>query len=534
MKKLFLLSENALLLACYRSRFRFPTVAVSVASIVSVLGIAVLATVVGAEVKWHEAVGKWMYMLMILQTFVLFAGTVFLSTIVQKEITSGTLELHRVSPLSKAGQMIGLLLGGPGLEWLLAFLMTPAIVFLGLLIGVPIGKIMVHQASTYLMMLMLYSFVVVGMLGVDRKRIQTVFSSPLLLFAVLWIIWIPLSSLSGEFGGRYDVVYCGFSPHALIHFSDVIRYNEQPEYASVLVWWNTFFIQCLVQVPIIILLVSMGIRKLNFPERPLFSKIQAFAIFGILLCIYMAELWLVSGGLRMASGYRYGYGKDYVMMFFPHALLAMIPLSIFFGLGAIALLTPERHIILKDRERFRSPGVCMGIKRHLSDGASTVNWLFGHMLLTFLAICIFSVTILQWSESRSKMLAMVPYLFTLCLIASAQLAAFSSAYEYFLVSAFRRYKSLFLVVVILVWLALPFTGGLLRTAGWEWAYHASIVFSPIVAPISYIYEKELLGAALLEFSFSRPVILIISIIAANVAATGFFMTRVFQIRKKLH
>jgi hypothetical protein len=274
----------------------------------------------------------------------------------------------------------------------------------------------------------------------------------------------------------------------------------------------------------------MGIRKLHFPERPLFSKIQAFAIFGILLCIYMAELWLVSGGLRMASGYRYGYGKDYVRMFFPHALLAMIPLSIFFGLGAIALLTPERHIILKDRERFRGPGIRMGIKRHLADGASNVNWLIGHVVITFLVAGVFCVAALQRPDVHPKIQEIVPYFFMVCLVASAQLAAFSSAYEYFLLSAFRRYKSLFMIVVILVWLVLPLTGHLLRTAGWEWAYHASIVFSPIIAPLSCLYgENELLGASLLKWSSVSFAVTI----AANIAATGFFMTKVFQTRKNL-
>jgi len=147
MKPVFSIDHNALLLACFKSRFKPNSFLRELVLLAASLVVAALVSMNYGRLLFPDPVACMLFTTYLIQGLVLFIGIAQVATMTARERLSGTLDLHRLSPQSRTGLVTGLLIGGASLEWILALVLAPAIITAGVVLGLPFMDMVFYECA---------------------------------------------------------------------------------------------------------------------------------------------------------------------------------------------------------------------------------------------------------------------------------------------------------------------------------------------------------------------------------------------------
>jgi hypothetical protein len=270
-------------------------------------------------------------------------------------------------------------------------------------------------------------------------------------------------------------------------------------------------LQAIFQMPILLFLLWAATRKLHHPTRSALSKTQAFVLTGIAFGMLLAELCL-SDGLHKPTAYH---------------VLSLTPLATLLGLCCAHFTTPTRLLHLKYKLQGMSEGG--GFRRPMSDGASNIYWLAGHMALTLTATaCVWALFRFRGGFSDAAYpLRLLPYL---CVLSLAQVACFAGLNEMRLLEKHPWSANFFNTLIAMVWALLPFLGFILGEVHslFRWAGAA---LSPVAAPFYIIYVADnMTRTTQARTQFAHMLVVTIMI---NALLAGLFLALAARSRKKV-
>lgn len=255
-----LLQDNPLLVKHLRARLRPQTLIPWIAIVVI---LCVLAAYASHALDEPEIP---FYLLLVLQGFLLqLVGSSQVLASVSRARESGMLEFHRMSPQPPGAIVLGFLLGGPILEYLLFACTLPFSFFIAL------GQVgllpwLAISAEMLIVALLYHAAAVLAGLMLPRAT-----SSPVVLLALFFVL-MPLWGLAMSitpllFLTVFPIVTAAVTPaHGI------------PQFGS-LPW--SIAISLLHQLPVLILLLFAATRKMRHEGTPPFSKLEAIVAYAL-------------------------------------------------------------------------------------------------------------------------------------------------------------------------------------------------------------------------------------------------------------
>lgn len=452
-----------------------------------------------------------------IQGIILICGVARIMAAVRREKESGTLELHRLSPQSKFGIVLGFLLGAPVLEWFMALFLVLPIVITGVVIGLPFFDMVIYECSFFLGALMIGQCFMMLTLFHSKRRAGLMNSNYLsdlvgLIALSMFMVLIFLRFRALGLGPSSPSCYA-FTPYALVHLVQSIMEHSYGETKYRIPIVTAFGLQALVHVPMLCLTVWVAIRNLKYPDRRLFSKAQAYAVVSMAYALYVAELFNNS---RIAF-------KNPVLILLPSILTA------FLGLIMVFLITPDYRSVLRERYLYRNESKKRWWRYFFSDGTSATYWLIGYFLLTCAAII--PVLMLVHSHHRSHLFRFATFLPLVCALSLTQIACFSEFLRVFLYGGFRRLTSLFPILLFLFWIVVPILVMAITEGRSSSVYWASLALSPIFSGVRVL--SDISGDYLLGKSLTHFVSPLIWGIVLNLLLTCIFGSIALRLRKKI-
>ena len=469
MKCLFALRDNAMFSACYRQRMRPGSVLGALILLVVIVAVAALYSSANRAGNYYDVLNDMLIVIYSCQIVILLLGAVRLSNLVRQERVSGTLDFHRVSPQNRLDIVKGLLFGAPILEWILALTLLPAFMLMGISWGLPLLDLVTYELALFLAVLAAGQFFMVLVLLPGEERLKA--SGPVsfggIVFVGVFLVasYMPSIMLFDEGQNTFSPSYYAFTPYFFWHVVQQVYGQETPDIPLPV----TFGIQAAVQIPLLCFGVWVAVRRLKYPERPLFSKAQAFTLVFLAFGLYLAEV------LNNFAG----------QSEFPELILGIAVLAAFMGLFGAFMVSPNRLLVIRGKYLDDWQGQMKWRNLVLSDSASNLFWLVGYSMLTFVTVA------LIWFLAFAGYLGQdgyryVLFLFPLCGFIIAQVACFGGLYEVFLLGRFHKSVSLFSLFVFLFWIAFPALGLILGTETRSGIYWSTLVLSPVYAPLSII------------------------------------------------
>lgn len=464
MKSLLSGNQNAMLLVSYRMRMRPASVLSAVSLLTIILAFTVLYATIVMSGDFVNAVKEILMMIYICQSLVLLFGAVKIGASVLRERTSGTLDFHRVSPQSRLAIVMGLLIGTPALECILASLLFPGVLLLGLLAGFPLLDLMIYECALVFSMPVISLFLIVCVLLMSEERLKATgfYSLNGMAFLILYamIFAMPSFSIMGSIENNYSACYYAFSPYFLFHMPEQV-FTQQTHG----IWLPTAFgIQLAVQIPLIVFGVWLAVRRLIYPDRQILSKAQAYAVACIAFGLYWAELINNFEGLSRQSG----------------LILSLIPLTGFVGLFGAFMISPS-HLLVNRGKNMRSGGkLALWWHDMLSDSASCFFWLIGYSIFVYLVAVSTWFACTAWCISFPFSRSLL-FLLMSCGLVLAQVAFWGGFYEVFLLGRFHRNVGPLAVFVLVLCIVVPLFGAFLEVG--STMYWGGQFFSPIITPI---------------------------------------------------
>ena len=422
-----------------------------------------------------------------------------------KELASGTIDYHRMSPTKRIDQIIGMVFGPPVLAWII-FLESIGIVLLTVLSrGISLAVVFTFYASLILCTVFYHSIAVLFGLSI-RDRVRPDGAGIAILWVLMIALFIPLSA----------AYYLTFIPGYNYLFMNMFRPHEaglpvHPLYQLDLVS-NYFFgkslhfllFQIIVQVPLIVM-IWLGIsRKISYPGRPIFSKLQSLALSLLILLYYTGSalsLTLVGGNEQIISHWKQ------IAILLPY-------LWYFMGMFMASGATPEVLMFVKGLRRMKRLNLT-GISP-LDDQSSNWLWLIGYCLLSVIMFFLFFVTIHLHPGKFAYTTAII----------MIQIIFYAQLLEYVKLSASSKRAVFFKLFVGLsvLWLIVPLIGiGLIADM-----QSLQYLLAPSPVFIYYLLMQSLLSA---EFSImlNYPALLLI-----NAALAVFSVSFARHQRQALH
>ncbi|MDD5070762.1 MAG: hypothetical protein PHV17_08550 [Candidatus Omnitrophica bacterium] len=444
------LKDNPLFIRCWYERMRFSVVVSAITIMVLVVGLIFLSCYINQETltvydyysKTHTPV-PWLnfvffYISIAQGVLIFFFGTRSISVITSNEKMSGTLDLHRCSPITRINQIIGLLLGAPILEWIVFFMAMLINFVITLLSSIKIYDFIVLYLGMILSVLLWHSLIMFFSLSSSKQRNRLgVLSGFILIFFFLpWILTMRLSSIT----------HLTVFPSYIQLYQSIIGFAQKvPPWRSVNDWnilhgfygfkIATLPFQFMVQVPLLTLLIFGISRKISFDDRPVFSKIQSSILF-FLMIFYLTGSIITNTiyDSAMYNYYAYNYAILYVICFFVIALVLSFS------------ATPTHLIYSKGLRRVKKTGLS---KFSLSDEAnSNLLWTVTILYIASLFYALFCYYLAMPAR----------YAVLVFFLLSTQLILYTSAFEWFRLSAFRRKMAYFWTLIIILWLIVPILG----------------------------------------------------------------------------
>lgn len=501
-------NHNAMLLACYRMRMRPATVLSAFILLLIIQIFTLLHATIIMFGDFNNVVNEMLVVTYSCQCLVMFLGAVRAGASVRQERISGTLAFHRVSPQSRLAIVMGLLIGAPILEWILASVLLPGVVLLGFLSGFSILDICIYECALILSALTISLFFIVVVLQINDERLKSTgsFLSNGMAFLVLYmlIFTIPSFSMMGAAENNYSACYHAFTPYFFFRIVEQ-AFSKEISWIPLNI---ALGIQLSVQIPLLCLGFWLAVRRLKSPDSPLLSKAQAYAVVLFAFALYLAELINNFAG---ESAH-------------PEFVLGLAPLSCFMGLFGAFMTSPNRLLVIRGKCLKSGGGLAAWRRFPLSDSASCLFWLIGYSILTYLMTVViwllFNTLITNFYVSNN-----LSFLLVACGFVLAQVACFGGLYERFLLGRFHKSASLFAVFIFILWIVIPLFGLFFEEG--SVMYWVGLVFSPIIASPTMVinYGGSGFTTGLQIFLWSGIVI--------NLLLAFVFFSSVMKLRKRL-
>ncbi len=452
--------DNALFLQNWRERMRPSTVIAAIIITILTLVLIFLGTYLddrtyrrndpNLEAFWLIAIGQGILLLLV--------GTSSAHNMAVRERNSGTLDFHRASPSTRFEQILGMLLGAPSLEWCVFLMTMPAAGTLAVLGGIPWERLAEFYGALVLCALFFHLSVIFLALAQDRKQsaVNRRGTNAIKLF-VFFYFFGSFLVLTQNFSSLYHLTcWPQYAQVAELIYKDQDRYSyrNDPDYAPYYeqqkkkkellnmfygIKVPSWFLQMLVQIPLICLFWVGTNRKISYPERFAFSKSHTLTAITFLIFLYLGSA--ISILLESVS---YKSELDAIA-------LGTLWLVLFLGiLGAIGN-TPTQLMYLKGLRRTKKLKL-KGIDWS-DDQSSNLMTLIVFAMILLVAFKAVSPWIDYPTHQRMLLLTLtLLYVFN-----------FAFSLEYFRLSPHHKKRTLFLVGVGIVWGFLPMLGWTLRS-----------------------------------------------------------------------
>jgi hypothetical protein len=215
----------------------------------------------------------------------LLMGTLALGASVSVAHEKGILDFHRISPQSPASMALGFLLGGPIREWLLFFLILPFALFMSFFAQVPpvgYAQIVLTQITTAL-----FFHMMTLVLGLSRVKARTTSSAAVVLvIAVHWIgsgimwtgSWFPILLTSVP-----------ATMQAMLTPMEFLRIPQPAPFFGVPL--PLLVLTLLYQLPLMMFLFLMAVRKMRADRLHVFSKPLAVSFMLVTALLTVGSIW---------------------------------------------------------------------------------------------------------------------------------------------------------------------------------------------------------------------------------------------------
>ncbi len=513
MISLFHLRDNAIFLKNWRERMRFASVvsAVIIAVVVIVL-ILIEASINDHYTYRYEKVnGKvdaknlyqngiyvvhgqryrstkiplpWLneaiYNIAIFQgILLLFFGSLSSYRMAREERLSGTLDFHRSSPTPRSHQVIGLLIGGPVLEWVVFF---GTLLFSGYLFSLASPHLaffifLKFYAALIVCAVFFHAFMILLALSQNHRRARI---GPFLLIFIIYSMMTMIFTLqlSTFYHLSWAPAYEEFSAAVKGDSDWKLRDSYDEDFHDDYYHKNKFqllysffgfripslWLQLLVQLPLIGFFCRGIMRKISHPERPMLSKSQWILLTLFVLFLYVGAAFsvVVEGcrGYYCRSNYQIG---EYTTIFLYYIM----------ALGIMGTLESTPNALLFSKGIRRRKKLGQKYWDPLEDFSGNSVWLFVFCMvvtvcyLTFMYIMKVSLSV----QTISLMIVL------------SQIIFFAAAFEFFNLSRHRQKKSIFWTGLGILWIVIPILGSILRKAGPDAIETYFYVHSPFTTPV---------------------------------------------------
>lgn len=517
MKPVFSMNHNALLLACFKSRFRPRLFLRELVLLPVLLAVAALVSMIYGRLLFPDPVACMLFNTYLIQGFVLFLGITQISAMTARERLSGTLDLHRLSPQSRMGLVAGLLIGGAFTEWVLALVLTPAIITAGVVLGLPFMDMVFYECAFFLGALVAGQFLMTTMMTAHEKALKAQTSNIGGLFGIVSVVFIAYISYfeSIKFAlSSCSVTVHAFLPYTLVYFWSSLQEVSGGQADGRIPLAAAFGLQLAAHVPLLCFGAWVAVRQMRYPERNRLSKAQAYTAGVIVYGFYVAELFNNARALPMM----------------PMLVLLLVPITLFSGIVLILNTSPHYRTVMwgyyldSENRQERWPHVL------LSEHTSLRHWLVGYALLTLLAM-VPAWLLLHGAYEGHPVRGFAWFLPLFCGFVLAQVACFAGFYEFFLMGGFGRKAYLFPLVVALLWLAAPLLEIVANDGENTVLYYAGMIVSPLVACPRILLDFATGDKSLHYPELYRP--LLVWGIVVNLLAASVFFSIAAKLRRRL-
>ncbi len=442
------LSDNALFLKNWRERMRPASFGSATLVILIVTTLIFISSYLNPHREYDYASKTsyeppWLcsafFFLAVMQgVILLLSGTIAVYKMALLERTHGTIELHRASPSPRLKQVVGIILGGGVVEWLLFLGTLPISLLSGILGEVSLVTIFFFYCGLTLCALFFHSCAAFLAIGFNPKQNRYAsipfiafffFFGPLIyafqLSFIYHLTWLPAYEYLTQNTLRLNLSEPSFKePMVLLHY-----FFQEPFFFLLL--------QGIVQIPLIILLWLGLRRKISFLERSIFSKIQ-------LIVLSLLTLFYYTGSAASLVAYQppqtsWHMPKEITISCFLYCLLTL-------GILGATLATPSYLMFRKGLWRMKKLGLQrLGIN---DDYSTNVSWLVAICCASAFAFGIFS----SFAEIPLET-QIIPFL-----VIISQIIFFASAFEFFQLSPHHQKKIIFVTALIILWLLIPILG----------------------------------------------------------------------------
>ncbi len=517
MTSVFSIHHNALLLACFKSWFRPNLVLRQLVLLPVLLAVAVLVSMIYGRLLFPDPIACMLFNTYLIQGFLLFVGTMRVAATTAQERLSGTLDLHRLSPQSRTGLVIGLLIGGASPAWALALVLVPAIITAGVVLGLPFMDMVFYESAFFLGALVAGQLLMMTMMTGREKALKAQTSNIGSLFGIVFVVFVAYMSYFESI--KFALTSCSATIHAFVPYTIVYFWSSLQEVSggqvdSRIPLAAAFGLQAATHVPLLCFGIWVAVRQLRYRERVLFSKAQAYTAAAIVYGFYVAEL--------------FNNGRALSMM--PMLVLLLAPLALYSGILLVFTTSPHYRTVMwgyyldPENRQERWPHVLF------SEHTSLRHWLVGYALLTLLAM-VPAWLLLHGAYEGHPVRGFAWFLPLFCVFALAQAGCFAGFYEIYLMGGFGRKTYWFPLVIALLWLAAPLLEIVANKGENVFLYYTGMIVSPLVACPRILFDFATGDKSLHYPEIYRP--LLVWGIALNTLAAGVFFSIAAKLRRRL-
>ncbi len=517
MKPVFSIKHNALLLACFKSRFRPNLFLRELVLLFVLLAVAVLVSVIYGRLLFPDPIACMLFNIYLIQGLMLFLGIAQVVSMTARERLSGTLDLHRLSPQSRTGLVAGLLIGGASPEWALALVLAPAIITAGVVVGLPFMDMVFYECAFFIAALVTGQLLMITTLTTSEERLKTQSGTIGNLFGVASIAFMAYlffyRSLTFVLS-TYSVTFHAFVPYTIAYLGRSLQEVSGGQADTRIPLAAAFGLQAATHVPLLCFGIWVAVRQLRYRERVLLSKAQAYTAAAIVYGFYVAELFNNARALPMM----------------PTLVLLLAPLAVYSGILLVFTASPHYRTVMWEYYLDIGKTGARWPRAAFSEYTSLRHWLPGHALLMLLAMAPVWL-LLHGHYEGHPVRGFAWFLPLLCAFALAQVACFAGFYEIYLMGGFGKKRFLFPFIIVLLWIAAPFFEIVLNIEDNTLLYRATMVVSPVVACPRILFDFATGDKSLHYPELYRP--LLVCGIALNLLAAGVFFSIAAKLRRRL-
>lgn len=444
--------DNALFVRNFRERLR-PHVIGSYAAILFLLVMIFLLSLTDIIAETgrenalfpfipHYVPAEILTVIALFQGFVLLVlGTFSAYRMALQDRLNGTLDFFRATPTKSLDHVLGLVFGATITEWFFFLLLVPVMFALALLSDVKFAALAEFYAGLALCAVFYHSLGVLAGVCANLKKYRATMNI-LLLAALICGGAVALIAIKSSVAYHATFLPCylnllsGSMDRGTFPGSDLLNYGFYTFFGKP---FPSLLFQALVQAPLIVLAWLAIKRKISSAENPLLSGLQ------LLFSISLILVFFASDSL-FAEEFRRGWYSPNT----PNVLLlTYFNLAFFLSVIFTIMATPTALGYQKALNRAAKSGLSK--PGWFDEDNSNAGWttilcvLFG---VAYFALCArFEVSFGVFAAGFAVLAAFIVF--------------FASAYEFFKLGRFRGKTIIFSTAVLILWIALPITEGII-------------------------------------------------------------------------